>query len=126
MILSIPGQLPGLNEYIHAINRNRHVGNKLKQDTQQIIEWEIKRQLPNVAILMPVKILYRWYMKDKRRDLDNVASAKKFINDALVEMGVIPDDGQRWVTAIPDEFYIDRDNPRTEIEIGEFLGGQHD
>ena len=45
MTFTIPGELPGLNEYIHAINRNRHIGNRMKQDTQEAIQWAVRAQI---------------------------------------------------------------------------------
>lgn len=64
-----------------------------------------------------------WYEKNKRRDPDNVAFAKKFILDSLVESGVLARDSQKYVSAFVDHFRVDPENPRIEIMIyenGEF------
>lgn len=66
-----------------------------------------------------MRILFRWYEPNKKRDLDNICSAKKFIQDALVKMGVLQGDGWRHIIGFSDEFYIDKDNPRIEVEIKE-------
>lgn len=65
-------------------------------------------------------MIYRWYEKDKRRDLDNVSSfGRKVIQDALVYTGVIQNDGWKEITGFSDEFYVDKKNPRIEVEIEE-------
>lgn len=67
----------------------------------------------------PVYIDFRWYEENTRRDKDNIAFAKKFILDALVELGILQGDGWKWMTGFSDSFFIDKDNPRIEIEITE-------
>jgi Holliday junction resolvase RusA-like endonuclease len=115
---TIPGELPSLNEYIHAINRNRHIGNKMKQDTQEAIQWAIRAQTRRgYEITQPVQIRFLWASRTAKKDIDNVAFAKKFILDAMVTMGVLPNDTRKWVRGFTDEFVIDRENPRTEVEI---------
>lgn len=96
-------RLPGLNEYIAAMNSNRHVGNKLKQDTEEFIMWAIKRGLAKGTlkrVLEPCDIYIEFREATKRRDVDNIQSAQKFILDALVKTGVLKNDGQRWVKQI--------------------------
>ena len=61
---------------------------------------------------------YRWYEPNKRRDLDNVSSyGRKVIQDALVEVGVLKDDSWKQITGFTDAFYVDKKNPRIEVEI---------
>jgi len=117
-ILNINSRLPGLNDFIHAINRNRFVGAKLKKDTERLISWEIKTQLKDVVINKPVKIKFIWIEENKRRDLDNIYSAHKYILDSLVGMGVLPNDNQKWVTKITDECLIDKKS-KVIVEIEE-------
>lgn len=51
--------------------------------------------------------VFRWTVKDRRKDKDNIAFAKKFILDGLVEAGILPNDGWEYVGGWIDEFYID-------------------
>lgn len=67
----------------------------------------------------PVIVEITWYEKNKRRDPDNVAFAKKFVLDSLVESGTFPGDGQRYVLGFIDHFRVDSKNPRIEITIHE-------
>ena len=62
-------------------------------------------------------IEYTWYEADRRRDKDNIAFAKKFINDALVECGVLPNDGWRNIRTMFDMFDVDATNPRVEVTV---------
>ena len=65
----------------------------------------------------PVVVSIEWYEPNRRRDLDNVASAKKFILDGLVRAGVLANDGQRHVTGFADTFHVDRERPRIVVSI---------
>ena len=116
----ILGRLPSLNEYIAAMNRNRHVGNKMKQECIQNVSWYIKQQLDVEQIKNPVKIKFIWYEANRKRDIDNVSSmGRKVILDALVSTGVLINDTQEWVNGFEDKFYIDKENPRIEVTITE-------
>lgn len=109
-------RLPGLNQYTNANRNNRYSGGKLKKDTEQYITWFIPLQFRGWN-LSGVEIFITWYEFDKRRDFDNIVSAKKFILDALVKSGVLAGDGQKHVHKITDEVKIDAKNPRIIIEI---------
>jgi len=118
----IKGRLPGLNEYVLANRSNRFAGSSMKKKCQEAISKYIEAQLPN-TITPPVEIDFRWYEKDGRRDLDNICFAKKFILDALVTSGRLEDDNRKFVTGFRDRFFIDKENPRIEVEIKEVENG---
>jgi Holliday junction resolvase RusA-like endonuclease len=119
MNLIIHGKLPSLNDYTKANRSHYHVGAKLKKRVEEIIGWEIKSQLRGVFVKNPCYVKFNWYEANKKRDLDNIASAKKFIFDALVKSGVLKNDGWKQVTGFSDSFFIDKENPRIEVEITE-------
>lgn len=104
---AIKQRLPGLNEYIHAVNINRYKGNALKRETQDAIGLAIKRARLEPVTEYPVAICFEWHERTKRRDLDNIASAKKFILDALQECGILEDDAPRCVCGFTDSFVYD-------------------
>jgi len=52
----------------------------------------------------PIKIKFTWIESNKRRDLDNISFAKKFILDALVKYGKLTDDNRNYVYGFIDEF----------------------
>ena len=118
MIYTIPGTLPGLNDYISAERGNKYAGASMKKRVQSMIVSQVGR-LPFQEFDCPVFISYTWYEPNRRRDLDNVAFAKKFIQDALVEAGVLQGDGWKHVVGFEDRFSVDKDNPRIEIQITE-------
>ena len=53
------------------------------------------------------------------RIFSNVCFAKKFILDALQEMKILKNDGWAEVAGFEDRFYVDKRNPRVEVEIYE-------
>lgn len=73
----------------------------MKKEYETSIGWCI-RALPTFD--EPIKIHFHWIEENKRRDLDNVAFAKKFILDALVKSGKLKDDTRRFVTGFSDSF----------------------
>ncbi len=114
-MIVIPGDLVDLNTYINAERTNRYVAAGLKRSQTEIVAYYARHKKPVPSY--PVRVVYRWYMRDSRKDIDNVAFAKKFINDGLVEVGVLKGDSQRFVSAFRDEFYIDKENPRIEVDF---------
>ena len=113
MIFTIPGRLPALNDYTKVNRGNKYAGNNLKKETQQLISFYI----PKKPINTPIRLIFNWYEPNKKRDKDNIAFAKKFILDALVNGGCIPNDGWKEIEGFQDNFYVDKDNPRIEVEI---------
>ena len=117
--LVIKEKLPNLNDYTKACRTNKYVGSSMKKKYERIISCYIEQQLKGVSFKNKVKLSFRWYEKDKRRDLDNVAMAKKFILDALVSNNIIVSDGWRGVAGFTDEFFIDKAGYRIEVDIEE-------
>lgn len=117
--LTIPGTLPGLNEYINACRRNRYSAAKLKSESEQVIGILIGGQLAGRQFGR-VQIAFKWYEPNKRRDLDNVsAMGRKLILDTLQTLGALPGDGWKHVAGFSDEFYVDKQNARVEVIIRE-------
>lgn len=119
---TIYGRLDGLNTVIDANRRNKYSGAKIKAQNDEICRSYIPKTLRGIQLSYPVIVTIDWYEKDRRRDLDNIYSGKKFILDALVECGVLQGDGQKWVTGLVDRIHTDRKNPRIEVSIMEAGG----
>lgn len=118
--LIIKGRLPGLNEYTKECRRNAYAGAKMKKEAQRIVYLSILAQLRKVRIEKPVELAYTWCERNRRRDHDNVSGfGHKVIQDALVEAGVLKDDGWSEVVGYSDRFKVDAKEPRIEIEIRE-------
>lgn len=63
------------------------------------------------------RIIFRWYCKNQKKDPDNISFAKKFILDGMVKAGVLENDGWKQVAGFQDEFYLDKQHPRVEVEL---------
>ena len=112
----IKNELTDLNTYINKERSNRYSGASVKKQNTSIVMWECKAQKITKA-RESVYITFRWFCKNKKKDKDNIAFAKKFILDGLVEAGVIKNDGWDDIEGFQDEFEIDAKNPRIEVEI---------
>lgn len=118
-VIEIPMKLPSLNEYINKCRYNRYAGNYMKQQIQKDLSYYFK-DLPE---LNKVKINFYWYEKNKRRDLDNICFGKKFILDALVNLGKLKDDNRKNVCGFTDSFYYG-DDWKVILEIEEITNGE--
>lgn len=116
MILIIPSILPNLNDYITACRSNRFAGAKMKTDAEELIGWSIKKA-DNHTFTEIVNVHFHWVEPNMKRDKDNIAFAKKFILDALVENGILQGDGWKWVNNLSDSFAVDKGSPRIEVTI---------
>ena len=119
-LLTIPGRLDNLNDYIRAERASKYKGAEMKADNEMLVFIAIRHCLRGVKIQKPVMMSYRWHEKDSRRDLDNISSfGRKVIQDALVKDGILENDGWNNIKGFTDAFYIDKNNPRIEVEIVE-------
>ena len=114
--LLIEGELTALNEFINAERRNRYIAAKIKKDEtgycQDVAE---KSDLKLQETEFPCALIITWYVKNKRKDADNIAFAKKFILDGLVEAGVLPNDNRKYVQGFVDIVKEDKERQRIEI-----------
>jgi hypothetical protein len=116
---TVPASLPGLNEYTDACRRSAYAGNCMKKQAQQTVRWGLNAaHLEPIPADAPVRVTFLWIERDRRRDLDNVAFAKKFILDELVEAGVLTKDSRKHVEGFDDQFPDpDRRRPRVVVTI---------
>ena len=106
----ILGRLPGLNDYTDACRSHWSKGARMKRQVEEDIGWHIlaARGAHKLRpVHGPVSLAIEWHERDRRRDLDNIVSAKKFILDAMQKMGIIPNDNRDHVRAISDEVVDD-------------------
>jgi Holliday junction resolvase RusA-like endonuclease len=115
MKLIIKGKLATANEYIGAIAVNRFAGGSMKKrETLKVYVACKEQKLRSVGHV--TEILFDWYVKNKKKDKDNVAFSKKFILDGLQMAGVIKNDTWDMIGDFADRFYVDK-NERVEVEI---------
>ena len=113
--LEIPLKLPSLNQYINECRKNRYAGANMKRNIEQDIGFYINT-LPKYQ--KPIKIHFHWIEGNKKRDLDNVCFAKKFILDSMVKSGKLKDDNRNYVTGFTDTFEYG-DKTKVILEIAE-------
>lgn len=119
-LLIVPTRLNNLNDYISAERTSRYKGAEMKAQNEELVKIAIKQQMKGIRIEEPVFMEYRWYEKNRRRDLDNISSfGRKVIQDALVHTHVLQNDGWKAIEGFSDEFFVDADNPRIEVLIRE-------
>lgn len=119
MKIIIPFTLPGLNDYIRELDRNRHKGAELKRQCQAAVAAVVRRQIRR-KLREPVRMRYLWVEKDRRRDKDNISAfGRKVIQDALVVTHKLHNDGWQNIEGFSDEFSVDKGHPRIEVDIEE-------
>ena len=113
----IKGTMTGLNEYTNACRGNKFQGAMIKAAEGMRVKVQA-RALKGLK-LKRVEVQFKWYEKNKRRDLDNIAFAKKFVLDALQDLNAIENDGWKNIAGFSDSFFVDKNNPRVEVVLKE-------
>lgn len=115
---TIFGRLPNMNDYSDAQRRNKYAGAKMKRQAQDNVLAVILAQLGRKRVNGRVMIKYTFYEPNRKRDMDNVSAfAHKVIQDALVELGTIENDGWKHIAGMHDLYFVDKKNPRIEVEL---------
>lgn len=99
--LEILYKFPSFNQYVNACRKNKYAGGIMKKQIENDIFYFINR-LPNFD--KPIRIKFTWIEDNKRRDLDNICYAKKFILDSMVKAGKLKDDNRNFVKGFNDTF----------------------
>lgn len=101
--LVINAQLPSLNQYQNACRSHWSRGAEFKKSIEELIGWSIKQALTKQTLRKvekPCEIFIEWHEKTKRRDVDNIQSAQKFILDALQHHNIIKNDSRKYIKQI--------------------------
>lgn len=120
MMITIPGELPGLNEIIAESkkgNRRYQPYNEIKRQHTEHIAWIVKSTIKKKYKKIDVDI--NWICKNRMKDKDNIQAGTKFILDGLVEGGAIEGDGWKQIGNINHNFEVDEHDPRIEVTITE-------
>jgi|SRR6056297_2387254 len=113
--LIVPGVMPGMNEIIDQNKIHWSNYHEIKKDYDDIVSFYAQQQ--GIKFFEKVKLNITYYMKNKKKDPDNLCAAKKFILDGLVKAGVLEDDNWDIVKEFNETWEVDRENPRVEIEL---------
>lgn len=94
----------------------RPMMNALKQKWKDFICFFVENQgYSNLHIENCEMKFTTYYKTNRRHDVD--AACPKFILDGFAESGFIVDDDSKHVKSLLLECFVDKDNPRTEIEV---------
>lgn len=107
-----------LNEYIKVERGNRYVAAKEKRRQTAEVKYQCMKFNP---INSKVDIRFEWHVKGKH-DSDNIAFAKKFVLDGLVDAGVLPNDGPKYVGNFEDVICRDVSKGNMDYVIVELIG----
>ena len=97
--VTIVHRFVSLNEYVDRERANRYAAASIKKKETSVAEEAMKELQP---IDEPCHIRFVWHLTNKRRDLDNIAFAKKFILDGAVKAGILENDGVKYITSFED------------------------
>lgn len=111
----IKGTMPSLNEY-DSQHSSWHTNAALKRRWTNAVA-TCAGLAAKGRSYDSVFIEIRWIEKNKKRDKDNIAFAKKFILDGLVKAGIIANDGWKEISGWSESFAVDKLNPRIEITV---------
>jgi len=108
---------PSLNAFIAM---KRMVQNSVKQKYKEFAKWMSSFYGIENLNMTNVEMEYTFYFGDnRRRDMDNMIMTPKFINDGLVDSGVMVDDDGKHLYIHIKPFEYDRNHPRLEIVLKE-------
>lgn len=117
MKLIIEGEMATLNEHDLANRTNRFMGAALKKRETERVYFACRQQKLS-ARLKKCNFTFTWFVKDKRKDPDNIHHAIKYIFDGLVQAGVLYGDTQEWIGKVThNPIRIDAKRPRVEVEL---------
>ena len=109
--LIIDAKLPTLNEYTVACRSHWSRGAEFKKSVESLIGWSIKKSKINgdlQAVEKPVEVFIEWHEATKKRDVDNIQSAQKFILDALQHFKIIKNDSRKYIKQIHHKVVDDK------------------
>ena len=111
----VPGPLPCLNDMIDAAKgcagKGYGYATMKKQWTENCF-WRVKEAA--VPRIKRARFDFHWIERDRGRNPDNVAAAKKFVFDSLVLAKVLDNDGWKQIAGWNDTFEV---GPKPGVEV---------
>lgn len=113
----------GKRKFILNLNNYRNTHYRVLNNAKVTYKMYMKKQIEKLPRLQPpIQITYTVFKGDKRNcDIGNICSVhQKFFEDALVELGKLPDDNHNMIKRSIFEWGgIDRLNPCVQVMIEE-------
>ena len=119
----VPWELPSCNDQLNAERIVWHVhghaqtkGMDVKKKTEEQLVQFFNLQNPP-TFTGAVNVFFEWHAKNRRKDKDNIAFAKKYILDALQKASIIKNDSWNLCTPLDVGWVVDPQNVGVLIEI---------
>lgn len=127
IIIRYDVEFPDLNEIIKIskIPSKRKSGravmgiqySAMKKKYTEAVKVITRRSMINgFQFVSRVDITCNWFMKDKRKDPDNVSAGIKFILDGVVKAGLLEDDRYKHIASIKHNFFVS-DNRKAYVTV---------
>jgi hypothetical protein len=127
----IPGHVPSINDYIHAMQKHRLQGARFEQEWKLVgllagQQWLLDYPDPffvplGSRVWVAIKVFRR---NNIRRDVHNLYA--KPILDGFTCAGLWDDDNEKVIPKVTFEYCgVDRNNPRVEFEIYQEMEGNY-
>lgn len=120
MKFTIYGKMPSLNDVIEKTRINKFAGATMKKNLQRDINIQLLHQMAIMGMSAPLEsqsdLKFTFYEKNKKRDKDNIISSQKFLLDSMVEVGILKNDGWKWIRNLAYDFELS-DTYKVEIEV---------
>ena len=119
----LDGEFPSFNGMVAKTKIHWGAYSSSKRNLTNRVAKEARKYLPELfklggTITYEVGFIFEWYVKNKRKDQDNICFAKKYILDGLQDANIIASDGWKVVNAgFYETFKIDKTRPRVEVTI---------
>jgi hypothetical protein len=110
------GSFISLNEYINYERMQKYIAASIKKRETERVYYEALSQKKG-QVNKKIFIVFHWFVKDKKKDKDNIAFAKKFILDGLVLAKVLKNDGFDEIEGFLDFFSVDPKDERVEVTL---------
>lgn len=110
--------IPTLNEHDKSNRANRFGGASMKKKATSLCTVYIRRAINQgfkIKGSLPIDLKFAWFVKDRRKDKDNIAFAKKYIFDGMIDAGLLENDGWKQIGDWEETFDIDKEFERVEI-----------
>ena len=97
-----------MNDYIAAERTHRQKGAAMKKQWQDACQMSLRSQLHGRKLHEPAVLRYVWHEANRKRDKDNICGfARKVLQDALVQIGALRNDGWASIERWDDRFVDD-------------------
>ena len=103
LLFTYYGHTPTLNDVLGKTKQ--HFGKYAKEKKSHTDMACILAKATGIKLKGRVRLLFVWHRKDARTDPDNVAFAKKYLLDGMVNAGMLVNDGPKQIAGFQDEFF---------------------